>query len=226
MGYSISAVLLTSGVLILLLIPAAMTQAPKSLLAIGGSTILMGLLMAFWTWVRSGPKNRTPNPQEMAPFLDVESGRVVHIPVSELRPGSVQVQIKGSGQIVWALAEQLGPDDVKHVEFDELRRDQIRHIQALVAEQYPLSLEDWEDGFRRDAHPDQEIALWSHVAQVYAEFTHNELNADRRREIFQCLVACMTTGPEAVWKVLRPNRLSREEADRIVRQYFRRHASK
>ncbi len=119
-------------------------------------------------------------PTEMVPFLDAESGRIVRIPASELRPGAIQIRLEPGGEVVWALPEQLQMGEVKHPEFDENIREYIRQIQAAFVEHRPLTFEEWEDGFRRDADPVQEIAIWSHAADIYTAFILNEVDADRR----------------------------------------------
>jgi hypothetical protein len=156
----------------------------------------------------------------MVPFLDVEGRRVVRIPASELRPGAIQVRLQGRDEVVWALPEQLMQGEIKHPEFDEEIRDYIRQIQAAFSEQRPLSFEEWEEGFRRDATPEREIAIWSHAADIYTAFTANEPAAERRRDVYRCIVTCMATGPGTVWHVLRPEVLSREEADEVVKRFF------
>lgn len=157
---------------------------------------------------------------EMVPFLDAATGRVVQIPASELRPGTIQVRLQDSGEIVWALPEQLHHDEIKHPTFDEGVRDYIRQIQSAFAEHRAISFEEWEDGFRCDDNPDREIALWSHAADVYMAFAVNEPSAERRRDIYRCLVACLTTGPKDVWKVLRPQVLRHAETEAIVKRFF------
>jgi hypothetical protein len=156
----------------------------------------------------------------MVPFLDVEAKRVVRIPASELRPGAIQVRLRGSDEVVWALPDQLHRGEIKHAEFNEDIRDYIRQIESAFAEHRPLSLEEWEDGFRRDANPEREIALWSHAADVYTAFAAVEPSIDRRRDIYRCIVACLTTGPDAVWRVLRPEVLSHAEAEQIINRFF------
>jgi hypothetical protein len=158
--------------------------------------------------------------QEMVPFFDVENKRVIRIPASELRPGAIQVRLKGTNEIVWVLPEQLREGRVKHSEFDESIRAYIRQIQAAFAEQRPISFEEWEEGFRRDANPEPEIAYWSHAADIYTAFTANEPSAARRHDVYRCIVTCMTTGPDDVWRVLRPEVLSRDEAEQVVNRFF------
>jgi hypothetical protein len=122
---------------------------------------------------------------ELVPFFDVESGRVVRIPASELRPGVVQARVQGIEGLVWLLPGQLKQGDVKHPPFDEGTRTYIRQIREAFAEHRPLSFEEWEDGFRRDANPEREIALWSHAADIYTAFAGSEASAERRRDTYR-----------------------------------------
>jgi hypothetical protein len=124
------------------------------------------------------------NTTDNVPFFDVESGRVVHIPASELRPGVVQARVKGIEGLVWLLPDQLKPGELKHPPFPESIRAYIRQIQEAFAEQRCLSFDEWEDGFRRDAHPESEIAMWSHAADIYTAFAGSESSAERRRDIY------------------------------------------
>lgn len=124
----------------------------------------------------------------MVPFLDAESGRIVRIPASVLRPGAIQIRLEPSGEVVWALPEQLQMEEIRHPEFDENIWEYIRQIHDTFAEHRPLSFEEWEDGFRRDADPAREIAIWSHAADIYNAFTSDEPNADRREDVYRCIV--------------------------------------
>jgi hypothetical protein len=157
---------------------------------------------------------------QMVPFFDVESGRVVQIPVSELRPGTVQARVQGIEGLVWLLPDQLKQGNIKHPPFDEGIRAYIRQIQEAFAEQRSLSFDEWEDGFRRDTNPEREIAIWSHAADIYTAFAGSEPSAERRRDMYRCIVACLTSGPDAVWHVLKLEVLSRVEAAQVVNRFF------
>jgi hypothetical protein len=157
---------------------------------------------------------------EKVPFFDVDSGRIVQIPASELRPGVVQARMQGIEGLVWVLPDQLKQGPVIHPPFEEDVRAYIRQIQEAFAEQRALSFDEWEDGFRRDAHPEREIALWSQAAVVYTALVGRESSAERRRDLYRCIVACLTTGPDAVWHVLKPEVLSRAEAEQVVNRFF------
>jgi len=171
------------------------------------------------TWLKSLFKRPEP-PRDLVPFSDVASGRVVHIS-PELRPGCVQARVQGIDKIVWLLPEQLQLGEIRHPPFDEGVRAYIRGIQAAFAEHRDLSFEEWEDGFRRDGHPEREIAGWWYAADVYRLFTADEPSAERRRDVYRLLIACMTTtSPDAVWHVVQFESLSRPEAQRIVRRFY------
>jgi len=116
--------------------------------------------------------------------------------------------------------EQVQEGPLRHPPFEEDVRSYIRDIQAAFAEHRKLSVEDWEDGFRRDAHPEREIAGFSYAADVYRLFTRDEPNAARRSDVYRLLIACMTTSPESVWHVIKLDAVSRPEAERIVRRFY------
>jgi hypothetical protein len=160
------------------------------------------------------------SPPEMVPFLDVENARVIQIPARELRPGTIQVQVQGIEGPVWVLPDQLKPGEVAHPPFEEEIAAYVRQIRTAFAEHRSLTYEEWEDGFRRDADPAREIATWSHAAAVYTSFAANEPSAERRRDVYRCIVACLTSGPDSVWHVLKPAVLTKVEAEAVVNRFF------
>ena len=163
---------------------------------------------------------RRPSPSGFVPFHDVPSRRVIHIPPGELRPGCVQARVEGVEEIVWILPEQLQEAPIRHPPFDEEMRSYIREIQSAFAEQRDVSVEEWEEGFRRDADPEREIAMFAYAAEVYRLFTDHEEDAMKRADIYGLLIACMTTSPDSVWHVVKLNALTRPEAERIARRFY------
>ena len=69
--------------------------------------------MGVGDWLRGLFGGRRPG-REMVPFLDTEAGRVVRIPAAELSPGAIQVRLQETGEVVWALPEQLQTGQVQH----------------------------------------------------------------------------------------------------------------
>lgn len=158
-------------------------------------------------------------PEGMVAFYDVETGRLVQIPASELRPGTVQARVQGIEGLVWISPDQLKQGELRHPKFEKDVLAYIQDIHEAFAEHRLLSLQEWEDGFRRDTDPLREIAMWSHAADIYRAFTGNEPSAERRRGVYRCIIACLTTSPDDVWQVLDLTDLSREEAARVVDRF-------
>ena len=159
--------------------------------------------------------------EDLVPFFDIESSAVVQIPRRELGAGAIEVQIQGIEGLVWVIPEQLQQGPLRHPPFDEEIRDYLRQIQEAFAEHRDLTLEEWEEGFRRDANAEREIAIWSYAADVYRQFADNEPSKDRRADVYTCIVACMISSPDTVWKGLKPEVLTDTEAKEIVNCYYR-----
>jgi len=155
---------------------------------------------------------------------DFETQTFSTIPAAELAPGMVCVRIDGVEGDVWVDGAQLPLNSHQHPPFDEEIRDLLRQIQAALDEVYPMSLEGWEDGFRRDHSPEREIAYWLHLAQVYARLTapDDPLGAtfERRQDVFTILTRCGIAPRERVLTVTDLETLSREEAKRVVDAFF------
>jgi hypothetical protein len=157
------------------------------------------------------------------PYLDPETNRVVHIPAAELAPGSVLARIQGHERPVWISAAVLRPSPLRHPPFPEDVREQIRQIQRTFAGVRPMSLEQWEDGFRRDLHPEREIALFLYAGEILARLLEHGVGAgaaNREREIYQVLVACMTGSPEHVRHLVGQTALSPLDVQRVVDTFY------
>ena len=174
--------------------------------------------MAFFDWLRG--LFRVGKPAELVPFFDSKSRKVVRIPASGLRPGTVQVRLAGHEELVWALPQDLQAGEIRHPPFEEDVREYIREIKSTFAEHRSLTMEEWEDGFRRDADPAREIALWSHAADVYRGIVSQDSSQERRAEVYRVVVSCLSTSPQAVWRVLKPTVLTRPETEQIVKRFY------
>jgi len=59
----------------------------------------------------------------------------------------------------------------------------------VFAEVWPISHQEWLDGFQRDRTPENEVAIWEQVAWVYTAFLkENELTAAGRNEAYELLL--------------------------------------
>src|SRR5262249_61037909 len=84
--------------------------------------------------------------------------------------------------------------------FTEKVRDLLKTIRDTFADVRPLSLEGWEGGFRCDAHPEKEIALWLNMAAAYRHFTRHltpgPTELEKKRDIFQLILPAANNGPD------------------------------
>lgn len=180
-------------------------------------------MSAFLVWLkRLFGGHRPATETEMVPFRDA-NGHIGQIPVSQLQPGMIQVQCGREGPVVWAWARDFQPGEVRHPPFEEPVRVYIRKIQAAFAEHRLLSFEEWEEGFRRDLYPLEEIGLWCHAADVYKAFADKERAPERRKEIYDVILACLTATPDTFWRVLELDVLTRSEAEEIAKRVYGKH---
>jgi hypothetical protein len=69
------------------------------------------------------------------------------------------------------------------------------------------SFEDWELGFKRDTHPESEIAYWVKATYAYLEFTHRHPHFDKDK-VFAALINLINgrddlVGPKSFRKQLK-----------------------
>ena len=97
-----------------------------------------------------------------------------------------------------------------------------REIQKPLAEVWPKTLAQWEDNFRRDTKPEQEIGLWCRIAERFFEFSESEgLNAAQRQECFAIMLHCSTVPTEQILEVVTLKALTREQAQRAIESYLK-----
>ncbi len=154
---------------------------------------------------------------------DPATGKIHTIPAAELAPGMVEAEVKGVGRVWINSAQVKGGREHKHPPFEPRVRDLIeREIQKPLAEVWPKTLAQWEDNFRRDAEPEQEIGLWCRIAERFAEFSESEgLNQAQRQECFAIMLHCSTVPPEQILEVVTLKALTRERAQRAIAAYLK-----
>ncbi len=68
--------------------------------------------------------------------------------------------------------------------------DRIKAFKAILREVDPTSLETAIDNFKRDTRPEEEIAIWERIANIYQQFlSHNPISDPAiRKEVFAVLI--------------------------------------
>lgn len=113
---------------------------------------------------------------------------------------------------------QLGPIQHKSLPVKLLAR--IQRIHDTFAEVDGISLEDRIDAFRRDIHPENEVALWASVADAYQVFCEGrELAAEAKKEAYSVALMRSMTSAEEVLRRMNLKAFSREDAVDLLRGF-------
>jgi hypothetical protein len=154
---------------------------------------------------------------------DPATGKIHTIPAAELAPGMVEADVEGVGRVWINSAAVKGGGELKHPPFEpEVRDFSERETQKPLAEVGSKTLAQWEDNFRHDAEPEQEIGLWCRIAERFAEFSKSEgLNQAQRQECFAIMLHCSTVPPEQILEVVTLKTLTREQAQRAIEAYLK-----
>jgi hypothetical protein len=148
---------------------------------------------------------------------DPRTRRLITIPARELAPGMVRTRVEGVAGDVWLEASRVPRPPVRHPPFGEAVRPPLRHIWDTLYDALPQTVEEWEDGFRRDTNPDAEIAFWLTVAEAYTHLTAGRpLSPEQKRDLLEVIFACLNNGTEYVLVTTSPATLSRECVQRIA----------
>ncbi|MFL1483358.1 hypothetical protein [Marinobacter sp. LN3S78] len=157
---------------------------------------------------------------ENVEVIDVETGDVSTVPSDQIGPGMVRVSYEGKEY--WANSAQLQQGEYQHEPFQGEMKARIESIMSNLSEVYPLSYEEWEDGFRRDKNPLNEIIIWEHIISVYQHFANKASSSARKKEIYSVVVTCSYSEPGQVLNQVSLNEITEEQAKEIVRAYYQK----
>ena len=165
-------------------------------------------------WKRSEKRERVR-------VFDPDTKVVTMIPASELAPGMVRTRMSGQEGEFWVDASKLKPGAYRHPPFSEEVRGILGNIEETLREVYPLTLEQWEDGFRRDANAEREIAFWLHLSQVYSQTVgERPFSLKYKQDIFRVLVSCLNNPKDKVLTVVALQVMSRQEAEDVMGAFY------
>jgi len=150
---------------------------------------------------------------------DLDSNSVTLVPQEELGPEFVRISLEG--EIYWADSNKLNQNEHQHPPFTGKRKEKVEFIQKSLAEVNGQSYLEWEDGFRRDANPDNEIAIWGHIIQVYKRHSVDAASQSEKHEIYQVVLVCSYSEPSVVLSQLNLVVLSKDRAGEIVDDYYK-----
>lgn len=150
-----------------------------------------------------------------------QANTFTRIPRAELAPGMIQATIEGRAGVVWVDAStcDLTNCEYRHPPFEGNLRNDIETIQSSFPGVYEHSYEFWEDGFRKDTHPANEISIWLTIAEVFGQFTEGR-PLDYQKEVFKLLLTCSASPRDMVSEVFKREELSTEDIGGISSTYF------
>lgn len=161
---------------------------------------------------------------EFVSVYDVEAQALYTMPAAELAPGMVQISLQradGSEAIVWVEAAKLELNDYQHPPFPETVRAYFRLLAQTFADVHPLTVEAWEDIFRRDEHWEQELLIWLRLAALYEAFLKSAPRTQaEKQDAFRLLLTSSTCPQDKVLALAEIEVLSQAEAKSLVDAYF------
>ncbi len=136
----------------------------------------------------------------------------------------VRAQIDGVG-LVWVAAKQLCTltPPLRHPPLGEDARRRVYQIKVALDDVVNQTVDEWEDGFRREGNPEQEITIWLHMASVYKACTAGaRMSRQERRDCFNVIQACATAPREHALNTVLLEAISRNDAERIIDLFYLR----
>ena len=67
----------------------------------------------------------------------------------------------------------IRPGPIRHESLSDELLERIRVIFKLIGPYLDMNLEQFELGFMRDAHPDNEVAIWARIAAAWHTYHKN-----------------------------------------------------
>jgi hypothetical protein len=141
--------------------------------------------------------------------------------VSEDKLGPEMIRVSLDGKIYWANANQLTQNTYQHPPFEGELKQRILNIQKELETVNSQSYAEWEDGFRRDQNPKDEIAIWERIVAVYRMLSKNYQDISTKREIYRLTVMCSYSQPSVVQKQANNQLVSVEVVQEIIAEYYR-----
>jgi hypothetical protein len=118
--------------------------------------------------------------------------------------------------------KKLQPSDlhkgpIRHSVLSDSFVDRIKAFKAILSDVDPTSIETAIDNFKRDTHPEEEIAIWELIANTYQLFlSHNPISdPEIRKETFAVLVGASMGSDD--WSNIK--KLTNDQINYLVANY-------
>jgi hypothetical protein len=113
----------------------------------------------------------------------------------------------------------LQPGPIRQERLADVLEARVTKFETVFAEVYPRTHKDWIDGFRRDVHPESEIAIWEAIASAYQSFIEKrQLSLDAKKEVFGLLLVRSSADDEHTLSSAKFRHISRSDAEDALRR--------
>jgi len=154
---------------------------------------------------------------EIVRIFDSETKEITEVPMSELAPGFGLANVKGVEGDVYIDLSTAKTGEYKHPPFDEKTRKIFKLLQSVFKEVNPLTVNEWEDGFRRDAHPMKELELWANMAGAFNYFTKGKhMSLAEKKDHFHIILAWTNVGADRALNLVELQAMSRKQAEGVI----------
>src|SRR5215831_9944280 len=110
---------------------------------------------------------------------------------------------------------RFGP--IRHTVLRPELIDRIRLLEEVFADVYPISHQEWLDGFQRDQSPEKQIAIWEKMASAYSTIlSQNEIGAEGHKEAFILLLTRPTDLESSISNL---KHLTTRQAENLIALY-------
>lgn len=157
---------------------------------------------------------------ENVEVINIETRDVSLVPSEQIGPGMIRISYEGKEY--WADSAQLQQNEYQHEPFNGKVKARIEFIMASLSDVYPLSYQDWEDGFRRDQNPVNEIIIWERIVSVYKTYANQTSELDIKSEMYSVVLTCSYSKPDQVLNQVSLKSLSEVKAKEMIRAYYQK----
>jgi hypothetical protein len=112
---------------------------------------------------------------------------------------------------------QLYKGPIRHLVLSDEFIDRVKRFKVTLADVDETSLEETIDNFKRDTHPEEELAIWERIANTYRLFLSHNPKTDLtiKKEIFAVLLGASMGADD--WSNIK--KLNSDQINHLVLSY-------
>jgi hypothetical protein len=114
----------------------------------------------------------------------------------------------------------LKPGPIRDQGLSPRQIERIYKLRDTLAEVEHSPIEKWIDNFKRDANPDNELAVWEKIATGYLrQCSRMPLSMEAKKDVFQLLLLRSMASEEEVLKRVKLKTLTIDEAKATLKEF-------